>query len=62
MNTLIVGNDLMLEMLRLPEFQNPLTGLNFWEHMAKILNVRPVYLRFLPCIPENSSSVKGMLI
>ena len=29
MNTLIVGNDLMLEMLRLPEFQNPLTGLNF---------------------------------
>ena len=29
MNTLLVGNDMMLAMLKLPEFQNPLTGLNF---------------------------------
>lgn len=29
MNTLLVGNDTMLAMLKLPEFQNPLTGLNF---------------------------------
>lgn len=29
MNTLLVPNDVMLGMLKLPEFQNPLTGLNF---------------------------------
>ena len=29
MNTLLVGGDTMLELLRLKEFQNPLTGLNF---------------------------------
>ena len=29
MNTLLVSNDMMLAMLKLPEFQNPLTGLNF---------------------------------
>ena len=29
MNTLLVGNDVMVKMLKLPEFQNPLTGLNF---------------------------------
>ena len=29
MNTLLVGGDTMLELLKLPEFQNPLTGLNF---------------------------------
>ena len=29
LNTLLVGNDTMLALLRLPEFQNPLTGLNF---------------------------------
>lgn len=29
MNTMLVGNDTMLQMLKLPEFQNPLTGLNF---------------------------------
>ena len=29
MNTLLVSNDMMLSMLKLPEFQNPLTGLNF---------------------------------
>ena len=29
MNTLLVGGDTMLSLLRLPEFQNPLTGLNF---------------------------------
>lgn len=29
MNTMLVGGDVMLQMLRLPEFQNPLTGLNF---------------------------------
>lgn len=29
MNTLLVSNDMMLAMLKLTEFQNPLTGLNF---------------------------------
>lgn len=29
MNTLLVSGDVMLELLKLPEFQNPLTGLNF---------------------------------
>ena len=29
MNTLLVSPDVMLEMLQLSEFQNPLTGLNF---------------------------------
>ena len=29
MNTLLVGGDMMLAMLKLKEFQNPLTGLNF---------------------------------
>lgn len=29
MNTLLVGGDTMLKLLRLKEFQNPLTGLNF---------------------------------
>lgn len=29
LNTLLVGGDMMLALLRLPEFQNPLTGLNF---------------------------------
>ena len=29
MNTLLVSGDVMLKMLKLPEFQNPLTGLNF---------------------------------
>ena len=29
MNTLLVPNDMMLAMLKLDEFQNPLTGLNF---------------------------------
>lgn len=29
MNAMLVGNDMMLAMLKLDEFQNPLTGLNF---------------------------------
>ena len=29
MNTLLVSSDMMLQLLKLPEFQNPLTGLNF---------------------------------
>jgi hypothetical protein len=29
MNTMLVSNDMMVAMLKLPEFQNPLTGLNF---------------------------------
>ena len=29
MNTLLVPTDVMVSMLKLPEFQNPLTGLNF---------------------------------
>jgi hypothetical protein len=29
MNTILVPNDVMLKLLKLPEFQNPLTGLNF---------------------------------
>ena len=29
MNTLLVSGDVMLRLLKLPEFQNPLTGLNF---------------------------------
>lgn len=29
MNTILVSPDVMLQMLKLPEFQNPLTGLNF---------------------------------
>ena len=29
MNTMLVGGDVMLAMLKLDEFQNPLTGLNF---------------------------------
>ncbi len=29
MNTMLVSGDVMLSMLKLPEFQNPLTGLNF---------------------------------
>ena len=29
MNTMLVSNDIMRAMLKMPEFQNPLTGLNF---------------------------------
>ena len=29
MNTMLVSNDVMRAMLKMPEFQNPLTGLNF---------------------------------
>ncbi len=29
MNTMLVSNDVMLQLLKMPEFQNPLTGLNF---------------------------------
>ena len=29
MNTMLMGSDMMLAMLKLSEFQNPLTGLNF---------------------------------
>ena len=29
LNTMLVPNDVMVQMLKLPEFQNPLTGLNF---------------------------------
>lgn len=29
LNTLLMGKDVMVKMLKLPEFQNPLTGLNF---------------------------------
>ena len=29
MNTMLVSNDMMVKMLKLPEFQNPMTGLNF---------------------------------
>jgi hypothetical protein len=29
MNTLLVSGDVMVQLLKLPEFQNPLTGLNF---------------------------------
>lgn len=29
MNTLLVSGDVMLQLLKMPEFQNPLTGLNF---------------------------------
>ena len=29
MNTLLVSSDVLLKMLKLAEFQNPLTGLNF---------------------------------
>ena len=29
MNTMLVSSDVMLDMLKMPEFQNPLTGLNF---------------------------------
>ena len=29
MNTILVSGDVMLQLLKLPEFQNPLTGLNF---------------------------------
>ena len=29
MNTLLVSPDVMVKLLKLPEFQNPLTGLNF---------------------------------
>lgn len=29
MNTLLASTDMMVEMLKLPEFQNPMTGLNF---------------------------------
>lgn len=29
MNTMLVSTDVMLAMLKLSEFQNPLTGLNF---------------------------------
>ena len=29
MNTLLVSGDVLVQMLKLPEFQNPLTGLNF---------------------------------
>lgn len=43
MNTLLVSSDVLLKMLKLAEFQNPLTGLNFqgtgklpppWRHPA----------------------------
>jgi hypothetical protein len=29
MNTMLVSNDVMLSLLKMPEFQNPVTGLNF---------------------------------
>ena len=37
MNTMLVSNDVMLQMLKLSEFQNPLTGLNFPAYIGAML-------------------------
>ena len=34
MNTMLVGNDTIVSLLKLSEFQNPLTGLNFQGHLT----------------------------
>ena len=53
MNTLLVSNDMMVKMLKLPEFQNPATGLNF-QGTGKLTTPLGATLLRTSALPENT--------
>ena len=54
MNTLLVGNDVMVKMLKLEEFQNPLTGLNF-QGTGKLSTPLGATLLRTSVLPKNTA-------
>ena len=57
MNTLLVSQDMMLAMLKLSEFQNPLTGLNF-QGTGALSN--PLGAKLLRCAALPSGTIVGL--
>lgn len=53
MNTMLVSPDVMLKMLSLPEFQNPLTGLNF-QGTGELTNPLGAKLIKTAAVPEGT--------
>ena len=53
MNTLLVSGDVMLKMLKLPEFQNPMTGLNF-QGTGKLTTPMGATLLRCSALPEGT--------
>ena len=53
MNTLLVSNDVMLKLLKLPEFQNPMTGLNF-QGTGKLTTPMGATLLRCSALPEGT--------
>ena len=54
MNTMLVGSDVMLAMLKLDEFQNPLTGLNF-QGTGKLSTPLGATLLRTSVLPKNTA-------
>ena len=57
MNTLLVSNDVMLKLLKLPEFQNPLAGQNF-QGTGKL--VTPMGATLLRCAALPEGTIIGL--
>ena len=57
MNTLLVSGDVMLKLLKLPEFQNPLTGLNF-QGTGKLTT--PMGANLLRCSALPAGTIIGL--
>ena len=53
MNTLLVSNDVMVKLLQIPEFQNPMTGLNF-QGTGKLSTPLGATLLHSPAMPEGA--------
>ena len=54
MNTLLVSSDVLLKMLKLAEFQNPLTGLNF-QGTGKLATPLGATLLRTSVLPKNTA-------
>ena len=57
MNTLLVSGDVMLKLLKLPEFQNPMTGLNF-QGTGKLAT--PMGANLLRCAALPKGTIIGL--
>ena len=57
MNTLLVSDDVMLQLLKLPEFQNPLVGMNF-QGTGKL--VTPMGATLLRCSALPTGAIIGL--
>jgi len=53
MNTLLCGSDVMMQLLRLPELQNPQTGLNF-QGTGELTTPLGAQLLRTACVPQNT--------